>query len=136
MTDMPRVRNTIKRQSLLPHSSLFEFNRVSKQSASCNNIRSTSENMAPVHYDDSRIQQNHDKKLLERLKKYFDAFTTGDFDGVRNVESEGYTITNIRKRRHIRFQCQSNPLSFMQFSVSSEFHAPIGMRSTRVSPTR
>lgn len=53
--------------------------------------------MPSVHYDDSRIQNNHDKKLLERLKKYFDAFTTGDFDGVRNVESEGYTITNIRK---------------------------------------
>lgn len=133
---MPRVRKPIKRQSLLPRSSSLECNRVSKQSTSCKNIPSTSENMAPVHYDDSRIQHNHDKKLLERLKKYFDAFTAGDFDGVRNVESEGYTMTNIRKGRHIRFQCQSNPPSFMQFLVSSEFHAPIGMRSTRVSLTR
>lgn len=57
--------------------------------------------MSSVHYDDSRIQDHPDKKLLERIKKYFDAFTTGDFDGVRNVESESYTMTNIRKSCHL-----------------------------------
>ena len=49
------------------------------------------------NYDDSRIQDFPDKLLLSRLRNYFELFTSGDYNGMRNLESEDYTMTDIRK---------------------------------------
>ena len=54
--------------------------------------------MSLSQFDDSRIKDHPDKQLLERIRKYYAAFTTGDFNGIRNVESKNYTMTNISKR--------------------------------------
>lgn len=47
-------------------------------------------------FDDSRIKDFHDKTLLRRVRQFFKTFTTGDFDGMRDLQSENYTMTDIR----------------------------------------
>ncbi|MCJ1260806.1 hypothetical protein MMC22_000669 [Lobaria immixta] len=46
-------------------------------------------------FDDSRIKDHPDKLLLSRIRQYFKAFTTGDFDGIRDLEAPEYTMTDI-----------------------------------------
>ncbi|KAH8667518.1 hypothetical protein BGZ60DRAFT_505765 [Tricladium varicosporioides] len=46
-------------------------------------------------FDDSRIENHPDKLLLSRIRTYFHAFTTGDFDGIRDLEAEEYNMTDI-----------------------------------------
>ncbi len=48
-------------------------------------------------FDDARIKNNPDKVLLGRIRTYFKAFTTGDFNGIKDLESDDYTMTDIRK---------------------------------------
>ena len=48
-------------------------------------------------FDDSRIKNHPDKLLLSRIKTYFKAFTTGDFNGIKQLEATEYTMTDIRK---------------------------------------
>ena len=48
-------------------------------------------------YDESRIAHFPDKTLLKRCREFFKTFTTGDFDGMRDLQSENYTMTDIRK---------------------------------------
>lgn len=49
-------------------------------------------------FDDERIQDYPDKKLLGRLREFFKTFTTGDFKGMRDLQTPNYTMTNIRER--------------------------------------
>jgi hypothetical protein len=51
-------------------------------------------------FDDRRIKDHPDHKLLERLRTYYKAFTTGDFDGIRSLQTDDYTMTDIRKNIH------------------------------------
>lgn len=46
-------------------------------------------------FDDERIKHHPDKVLLGRIRTFFKAFTTGDFDGMRELQSKTYTMTNI-----------------------------------------
>ena len=48
-------------------------------------------------FDDKRIKEHPDKVLLDRIRKFFKTFTTGDFEGMRDLQSEDYTMTNIRE---------------------------------------
>lgn len=51
-----------------------------------------------LEFDDSRIKNYPDKLLLSRIREYFIAFASGDFDGMNNLESTDYNITDIRKK--------------------------------------
>ena len=53
--------------------------------------------MSSVTFDDSRIKDHPDKQLLERIREYYHAFTTGNFNAIRDLEAEEYTMTDIRK---------------------------------------
>ncbi|KFY92902.1 hypothetical protein V498_04676 [Pseudogymnoascus sp. VKM F-4517 (FW-2822)] len=46
-------------------------------------------------YDDSRIKDFHDKQLLSKMKEYFLTFVLGDFDGMYDLQSEDFHITDI-----------------------------------------
>ncbi|KFY19075.1 hypothetical protein V491_04604 [Pseudogymnoascus sp. VKM F-3775] len=46
-------------------------------------------------YDDSRIIDFHDKKLLRRMKEYFITFVDGDFEGMRDLQADDFHITDI-----------------------------------------
>lgn len=59
--------------------------------------------MASFQFDDSRIKDHPDKKLLEDIRTYFKAFTGSDFEGMRDGETEDYTMTDICKNFHIAF---------------------------------
>ncbi|KFY11370.1 hypothetical protein V492_04498 [Pseudogymnoascus sp. VKM F-4246] len=48
-------------------------------------------------YDDSRVRNYHDKKLLCDLGKYFSTFVDGDYEGMRDLQADGFHITDIRK---------------------------------------
>ena len=48
-------------------------------------------------FDTSRIEDYPDKLLLARISEYFIAFTTGNFDGMSDLESDDFHITHIRK---------------------------------------
>jgi hypothetical protein len=48
-------------------------------------------------FDDKRIKHHPDKVLLGRIREFFKTFTTGDFDGMKDLQSKDYTMTNIRK---------------------------------------
>ena len=54
-------------------------------------------------FDDKRIENHPDKVLLGRIREFFKAFTTGDFDRMRDLQSKEYTMTNIRKRIFLSF---------------------------------
>ena len=47
-------------------------------------------------FNDKRIKDHSDKVLLTRIRAFFKTFTTGDFDGMRDLQAEDYTMTNIR----------------------------------------
>jgi ketosteroid isomerase-like protein len=47
-------------------------------------------------FDESRIQNHPDEVLKSRIRTYFKAFVTGDFDAIDALESEDYTMTDIR----------------------------------------
>ena len=47
--------------------------------------------------DDSRIKHHPDKYLLERIRAYFNAFTSGDSEAILGFYGEKYTMTDIRK---------------------------------------
>jgi hypothetical protein len=49
-------------------------------------------------FNDERIKAHPDKVLLNRIRAFFKAFTTGDFDGMRDLQSKDYTMTNIREK--------------------------------------
>ena len=53
-----------------------------------------------VKFDDSRIKNHHDKKLLERIRTYYAAFTTGNFNAIKELEAESYNMTDIRENTH------------------------------------
>jgi ketosteroid isomerase-like protein len=53
--------------------------------------------MESLKFDDTRIRHHHDKRLLRYIRAYFNAFTAGDFDGMKALQSEDYTMTDIRK---------------------------------------
>ncbi len=67
---------------------------------------STSKDSVPEasnpQFDDSRIKNHPDKLLLSGIKTYFKAFTTGDFNGIKQLEATEYTMTDIRKSSYPR----------------------------------
>lgn len=48
-------------------------------------------------YDDSRIQDYPDKKLLRYIRTYFEAFVGADFEKIAKLQAPEYTMTDIRK---------------------------------------
>ena len=52
---------------------------------------------APPPFDDSRIKDNPDKTLLRKIKEYFATFTSSNYDDMKAHQTEGYTMTDIRK---------------------------------------
>ncbi|KAH8654949.1 Alpha/Beta hydrolase protein [Tricladium varicosporioides] len=56
---------------------------------------STLDVVANAQFDDSRIKNHHDKLLLSRIRTYFNAFTSGDFNGIKDLESDDYNMTDI-----------------------------------------
>ena len=52
---------------------------------------------APNKFDDSRIRDNPDKKLLADIRAYFKTFTDPDPEAMRDFQADGYTMTDIRK---------------------------------------
>lgn len=48
-------------------------------------------------FDDSRIKDHPDQRLLKYIRAYFKTFTEGDFDGMKALQSNEYTMTDIRK---------------------------------------
>lgn len=55
---------------------------------------------APPQFDDSRIKDHPNQKLLAAMKKYFATFTSSNYDDMRAAQAEGYTMTDIRKSVH------------------------------------
>lgn len=56
--------------------------------------------MAPSKFDDSRIKNYPDKRLLNYLRAYYKTFTDPDPDAMKNFQTENFTITDIRKNVH------------------------------------
>lgn len=52
-------------------------------------------------FDDRRIKDNPDKMLLYRIRQYFKPFSTGDYQGLDDLQADGYNITDIRKSSHL-----------------------------------
>lgn len=50
-----------------------------------------------VKYDDSRISDYKDKKALAKASEFFHVFTHGLFDEMKALQSDNYTMTDIRK---------------------------------------
>lgn len=46
-------------------------------------------------YNDSRIRDHPDKKLLANIRNYFDAFTGADFAKIEQLQAPEYTMTDI-----------------------------------------
>ncbi|OBT82012.1 hypothetical protein VE02_10094 [Pseudogymnoascus sp. 03VT05] len=46
-------------------------------------------------FDDTRIQHHHDKVLLSRISKYFEAFATGDYDKMNDMVADEYCMSEI-----------------------------------------
>lgn len=51
-------------------------------------------------FDDSRIKDYPDKKLLEYIRAYYKPFINGDSDAQRALQTEDFVITDIRKNFH------------------------------------
>ena len=64
-----------------------------------------------VSYDDSRIKNHPDKKLLENIRAYYKPFTDGDADGQKKFHTHDFNMTDIRKNVH------SFSLSFLDITV-------------------
>ena len=56
----------------------------------------TSEKPNP-RFDDSRIADYHDKKLLRNIRAYFKTFVDPNPEAMRDFQTEDYTMTDIRK---------------------------------------
>ena len=50
-----------------------------------------------VKYDDSRIADYPDKNALAKAREFFEVFTNGEFDAMKALQTENYTMTDIRK---------------------------------------
>lgn len=50
-----------------------------------------------VKYDDSRIADYPDKNALAKAREFFETFTNGRFDEMKALQSDNYTMTDIRK---------------------------------------
>lgn len=48
-------------------------------------------------FDISRIEHHEDQHLLAKISEYFITFTTGDFEGMRDLQADDFHITDIRK---------------------------------------
>lgn len=48
-------------------------------------------------FDDTRIKDYPDKKLLEYIKAYYKPFINGDVDAQKALQTENFVITDIRK---------------------------------------
>lgn len=48
-------------------------------------------------FDDTRIKDYPDKKLLENIKTYYKPFINGDTDAQKALQTENFVITDIRK---------------------------------------
>ncbi|KAH8667918.1 hypothetical protein BGZ60DRAFT_515384 [Tricladium varicosporioides] len=46
-------------------------------------------------FDDSRIKNNPDKRLLEYVTRYFKSFIDGDFAGMKALQTADFKITDI-----------------------------------------
>ncbi|KAF7502196.1 hypothetical protein GJ744_006753 [Endocarpon pusillum] len=46
-------------------------------------------------YDDSRVQDHPDKKLLANIRNYFDAFARNDVAKIKELQAPEYTMTDI-----------------------------------------
>jgi hypothetical protein len=51
----------------------------------------------PRLFDDTRIRGHPDKELLARIKTYYEPFVNGDAQGLADLQSEDYSVTDIRK---------------------------------------
>lgn len=74
----------------------IEASKDEVQSLLLANEAATQYSAAIPTFNDERIKDHPDKKLLRRIRAFFKTFTTGDFDGMRDLQSESYTMTNIR----------------------------------------
>jgi hypothetical protein len=77
--------------------------------------------MALLKFDDSRIKDHPDKDLLEKIRVYFHAFTTGSFDEMKDLQSEVYTMTDIRKNNYIF------PISFLDIAYTRHPASALGV---------
>jgi hypothetical protein len=51
--------------------------------------------MPTPSYDETRIQGYHDKRLLGYVRAYFNAFTSLNFEGLRDLQTEDYLMTDV-----------------------------------------
>lgn len=80
--------------------------------------------MSVPGFDDSRIKDYPDKKLLEYIRAYYKPFISGDPDAQKALQTEDFVITDIRTYLHnvcclliSLLRLTISPLSF-----SSRFH--------------
>jgi hypothetical protein len=66
-------------------SSLLAFLRSAVKNAKDTLINSYPNESCP-QFDDTRIKNCAHKLLLYRIRKYFKAFTTGGFEGIKNLK--------------------------------------------------
>lgn len=48
-------------------------------------------------FDETRIKDHPDKKLLEYIRAYYEPFINGDPDKQKALQTERFVITDIRK---------------------------------------
>lgn len=51
-------------------------------------------------FDETRIKDHPDKKLLEWIRAYYKPFINGDPDAQKALQVEDFVITDIRKNTH------------------------------------
>ena len=56
--------------------------------------------MANRYFDDTRIKDYPDKQLLHDIKAYFHTFVMGDYEAMKSFQTDGYSMTDIRKNLH------------------------------------
>lgn len=71
-------------------------------------------------FDDSRIKDYPDKKLLEYIRAYYKPFINGDSDAQKALQTEDFVITDIRKNFH---SFSSLPISPLWLTA---FHSALG----------
>ncbi|KAK3177679.1 hypothetical protein K4F52_009584 [Lecanicillium sp. MT-2017a] len=72
--------------------------------------------------DISRIEHYPDKQLLARISEYFISFTTGDFNGMNDLEADNFHITDI-------------PLTIVRASKEDWYQANSGFSSLMTNVT-
>ena len=67
-----------------------------------------------LNYNDSSVAHYHDKKLLANIRRYFGAFTDPDPEAMRDLQTDDFTISDMRKHYPTFFLCpleeQTSPL--------------------------